>query len=264
MSDVVKFAFIAGELSPTLYGRTDLTKFDLGMAEAKNFFVDYRGGLSSRPGTQFDGARLSRHLDTRMVPFAFAPEDEDTYIILFGDEYVRFLQGGNYVLSPSKVITAITQATTGVVTVAAHGLAAGRWVKVSGIVGMTELNGKTFEVRSPATNTFQLYSVPDGLPVNTAAMTAYISGGIIEPVYEITSPYAGTDLEGLAFDQYRDRIRITSKDFAIRDLTRLDHARLDTRRRGDQPVCGRPYHYLLLDQRRRCCGDPLRCDEGSS
>ena len=52
-SDVVKFAFIAGEISPTLFGRSDLTKYDLGMAEAHNFFVDYRGGLSSRPGFEF-------------------------------------------------------------------------------------------------------------------------------------------------------------------------------------------------------------------
>ena len=90
--DVVKFAFIAGELSPTLFGRTDLTKFDLGMAEAKNFFVDYRGGLSSRPGTRFMEHVYKDSLRTRMVQFSFAPEDEDTYIILLGDEYIRFMQ----------------------------------------------------------------------------------------------------------------------------------------------------------------------------
>lgn len=222
-NDVVKFAFIAGELSPTLFGRTDLTKFDLGMAEAKNFFVDYRGGLSSRPGTRFMEHIYLDTLNTRMVPFSFAPDDEDTYIIVFGDDYISFLQGGNYVLEDSNPITGVTQASAGVVTSTAHGLTSGRWVKISGIVGMTALNGKTFEVRSPATNTFQLYSVPDGLPVDTSAMTAYASGGIIEPVYRIVSPYGQEFLDGLYFDQYRDRLRITSKDFAIRDLTRIDH-----------------------------------------
>lgn len=222
--DVVKFAFIAGELSPTLFGRTDLTKFDLGMAEAKNFFVDYRGGLSSRPGTRFMEHVYRDTLRTRMVPFSFAPEDEDTYIILLGDEYIRFLQGGNYVLSTSKAITGVTKAATGVVTSVAHGLASGRWVKISGIVGMTQLNGKTFEVRNPAANTFELYSVPDGVAVNTATYTTYTSGGIIEPVYEITSPYGEEHLEGLYFDQYRDRVLITSLDFAPRTLTRTDHA----------------------------------------
>lgn len=222
--DVVKFAFIAGEISPTLYGRTDLTKFDLGMAEAKNFFVDYRGGLSSRPGTQFKEHVYKDTLQTRKVPFTFAPDEEDTYIILFGDDYIRFLQGGNYVLEASKAITGVTKANPGVVTSAGHGLAAGRWVKISGVVGMTQLNGKTYEVRSPAANTFQLYSVPDGQPLDTTNFTTYSSGGIIEPVYEVASPYGAEDLDGLYFDQYRDRIRITSLDFAPRDLTRNDHA----------------------------------------
>ena len=222
--DVVKFAFIAGELSPTLFGRTDLTKFDLGMAEAKNFFVDYRGGLSSRPGTQFMEHVYKDTLRTRMVPFAFAPEDEDTYIILLGDEYIRFLQGGNYVLEASKTITAITQASPGVVTSAGHGLASGRWVKINSVGGMTELNGKTFEVRNPTTDTFELYSVPNGAAVNTTAYSAYTSGGTIKAVYEIASPYGEEDLEGLYFDQYRDRVLITSLDFAPRTLTRSAHA----------------------------------------
>lgn len=221
--DVVKFAFIAGELSPTLFGRTDLTKFDLGMAEAKNFFVDYRGGLSSRPGTRFMEHVYLDTLHTRMIPFSFSPEEEDTYIILFGDEYIRFLQSGNYVLEPSNPITGVTQAATGVVTSVAHGLASGRWVKISGVLGMTELNGKTYEVRSPTADTFELYSVPDGAAVDTSAFTAYSSGGVIEPIYQISSPYGEEHLDGLYFDQYRDRIRITSLLFAPRDLTRVDH-----------------------------------------
>ena len=69
-SDVVKYAFIAGELSPTLYGRSDLTKFDLGMAEAHNFFVDYRGGLSSRPGFQHCELVKEDTLETRMTRFS--------------------------------------------------------------------------------------------------------------------------------------------------------------------------------------------------
>lgn len=222
-NDVVKYAFIAGEVSPTLFGRTDLTKFDLGMAEAKNFFVDYRGGLSSCPGTQFMEHVYLDELATRMVPFSFAPDDEDTYIIVFGDQYVHFLQGGNYVLEDPLTITGITQGLPGVVTSAGHGLTAGRWVKLSGIVGMTELNGRTFQISNVTANTFELNSVPDGEPFNTVQMSAYVSGGVIEAVYRVATPYEASDLDGLYFDQYRDRLRITSKSFSIRDLTRTDH-----------------------------------------
>ena len=51
------YAFVAGEVSPELFARTDLAKFDLGVAKAKNFFVDYRGGMVSRPGTEYNTSR---------------------------------------------------------------------------------------------------------------------------------------------------------------------------------------------------------------
>lgn len=222
-NDVIKYAFIAGELSPTLFGRTDLTKFDLGMAEARNFFVDYRGGLSSRPGFRFCAHIKDDQNGTRLIPFSFSPDEEDTYIVLMGNNYIRFLQGGQYVLSGSTAITGITRASPGVVTAVGHGLVAGQWVMLSGIVGMTALNGRTFEVRSPTANTFQLYSVPDGQPFDTSALSAWTSGGIVEWVYEITSPFNSNDLAGLAFDQYRDRLHITSNDFPPYNLVRNNH-----------------------------------------
>ena len=98
-SDIVKYAFIAGEISPTLLGRTDLTKYDLAVAEGRNFFVDYRGGLSSRPGTQFVDTVHLGSLPTRMFAFKFAPNIANSYIVLFGDHYIRFYQDGGLVLN---------------------------------------------------------------------------------------------------------------------------------------------------------------------
>lgn len=42
--DIIKFAFVGGEVSPNYYGRSDLAKFDLALAEAENWFVDYHAG----------------------------------------------------------------------------------------------------------------------------------------------------------------------------------------------------------------------------
>lgn len=203
--DLVKFAFIAGEISPSLFGRTDLTKFDLGMAEAKNFFVDYRGGLSSRPGTQFFEFIKSADLETRYVPFTFSAEEEDTTILLFGDYYLRFLQQGNYILQPAVACTT----AGGTVTRTAHGLTAGRWIKVGGV---------SYEVRDVTINTFNIYTVPGG------AVAADVSFVSYQPVYELVTPYAAADLYRLSFDQYRDNVKITGVDFAPYDLTRLGEA----------------------------------------
>lgn len=224
-TDVVKYAFIAGELSPTLYGRGDLTKYDLGMAEAHNFFVDYRGGLSSRPGFQFCAHVLKDDKEVRLWPFVFSPTVENTYILVFGDLYIRFIQDGAYVLENPLTITGITTASPGVVTSVAHGLTAGRWVTLSGIVGMTELNGRTLQVGTTTANTFQLLDPLTGAAFSTTTLTPYVSGGTASAVYQIVSPYASSDLTDLTFDQYRDYLRITHRQstFPPYDLVRADH-----------------------------------------
>ena len=45
--------FTAGELTPKLYGRTDIAKYDNGAQTVENFLVQPHGGLTRRPGTQF-------------------------------------------------------------------------------------------------------------------------------------------------------------------------------------------------------------------
>ncbi len=218
-NELVKYAFVAGEISPTLFGRTDLTKYDLAMAEAHNYFVDYRGGLSSRPGFEFCDFVALPEYETRMHGFQFNPELSNTYLVQFGDGYIRFMQDGAYVLEAPKTITGLA---LGIVTSAAHGLVAGRWVKLSGLVGPTILNGRTFIVGAVTPNTFQLLDVitgatPSGLPT-------YVSGGLATPVYEITSPYASADIPTLKLEQYRDLLRITHGNYPVQNLIRNDHA----------------------------------------
>lgn len=79
-------------------------------------------------------------------------------------------------LGANKVITAITAASPPVVTSAAHGLANGDVVVLSGIVGMVQLNGLACRIANIATNTFELEGV-----VGTAFST-YVSGGVANQV----------------------------------------------------------------------------------
>ena len=117
-NELIKYAFVAGEISKTLFGRTDLTKYDFGVALAKNFFVDYRGGLSSRPGTEFGDFIKHEDRPTKYVPFQFSPDLTNTYELLFGHNYVRFIQDNAYVLEEAKTINTISGTTF---TVTAHG-----------------------------------------------------------------------------------------------------------------------------------------------
>lgn len=82
-------------------------------------------------------------------------------------------------------ITGITQANPAVVTANAHGHANGDLVYITGVAGMTEVNGRIFTVAGATANTFQLSGV------NSTGYTAYSSGGFvyggIVPQYATTS-----------------------------------------------------------------------------
>ena len=68
-------------------------------------------------------------------------------------------------------ISGATAANPVVITATAHGFSNGDTVYIDGVIGMTDLNGKTFTVANKATDTFELSGV-DG-----SAYTAYSSGG---------------------------------------------------------------------------------------
>lgn len=74
-----------------------------------------------------------------------------------------------------RTITGATAANPVVITSAAHGFANGDTVYIDSIIGMSEINGRTFTVANQATNTFQL-SGEDGTD-----HTAYASGGSAYP-----------------------------------------------------------------------------------
>lgn len=222
---IIKYAFVAGVLSPKFFGRTDLEKYDLGLAEGMNWFVDYQGGISTRPGLEFVDYTLFNDLATKFVPFRFAPNVANTYVILFSNLACHFFQDGAPVVETAVTgITAITQASPGVVTRAAHGLSNGQRVILSGIVGMTELNGQEVQVRNVTADTFELFlPIAVTTALSTSAYTAYSSGGQFERIYSITTPYAAADLALLRAYQIRDTIRLTHPNYAVRNLTRLGH-----------------------------------------
>ena len=68
----IQNAFSSGELSPSLYARTDLTRYQTGLKKCKNFFVLPHGGVSNRPGTKYvqtaknstSATRINLHKDT--------------------------------------------------------------------------------------------------------------------------------------------------------------------------------------------------------
>ena len=212
---IIQPSFNSGEWAPALNARVDLAKYHSGAALLRNFFVDYRGGATTRPGTRYV---LQTRLTTTVRIIPFQASFTVTYVLEFGQGYVRFFNNAAPVLEVPKTISGITRTNPAVVTATAHGYSANDWVFISGVAGMTQVNGNYYIVAGVTANTFQLNDL-FGNPVNSTTYTAYASGGTAQRVYTITSPYQSSELAGLKFVQNVNQMYITHPNYPPYVLT---------------------------------------------
>lgn len=81
-------AFNAGELSPTLDGRTDLAKYANGAKRMENFFGLVQGPAVRRGGTPFVAEVKDSSKRVWLIKFEFSATQ--AFVLEFGDLYVRF------------------------------------------------------------------------------------------------------------------------------------------------------------------------------
>lgn len=86
-------SFNAGELSPRMIGRTDVSQYFKGCRTLNNFLVTPYGAVERRPGTMFLGRAKSDKV--RLVPFVFS--SEVSFILEFGHNCCRFFTGRHQV-----------------------------------------------------------------------------------------------------------------------------------------------------------------------
>lgn len=220
MSSIIQRSFSSGEIAPSLYSRVDTVKYQTGLRTCKNFMVLRHGGVANRPGTTFVGEVKDSTKTVRLIPFVF--NTDQTYVLEFGDQYMRVIRDGAQVLEATQNITGITQANPAVVTIAGHGLSNGQEVFITGVAGMTQVNVRNFKVANVTANTFELQYM-NGTNVNSTGFGAYTSGGTAARVYTISTPYAEADLATLKFVQSADVITIAHPTYAPRNLSRSGH-----------------------------------------
>jgi len=89
--------FTGGELSPRLDGRNDLQKYSTGCKTLENMIIFPHGSAARRSGTQFVAEVKDSTKETRLIPFEFSTTQ--TYILEFGDQYIRFYKDNGQILS---------------------------------------------------------------------------------------------------------------------------------------------------------------------
>ena len=212
--------FTGGELSPRLDGRTDLTKYSSGCSTLENLVVYPHGSAARRPGSTFIAEIANSANKTRLIPFEFSTTQ--TYMLEFSNLKMRVYKDKGAVLEGDKTISGITQANPAVVTASSHGYDNGDEVLISGVSGMTEVNGKRFLVADKTTNTFELQD-KDGVDINSTSFTAYTSGGVSNKVFELATPYTTAQLFDLKFAQSADVMYITHPAHEVEKLSRTGH-----------------------------------------
>ena len=191
-------SFAGGEVTPELYGRIDLSKFQAGLAKALNFRVLPHGPAQRRPGFRF--INQARGSTVRLIPFSFSADQ--TVVLEFGPQYVRFHVAGATLLEANKTITSIVGNT---LNITAHGYSAGDWLFVGG-----------------------RFLIVATVPTVDSVTVTGLRGEAVTPtgttaarVYQVATPYAAGDLFALRYAQSADVLTLTHPSYPAKELRRL-------------------------------------------
>lgn len=85
--DGIQNSFTAGEISPSLFGRSDLEKYLTGLAIAENVIVQPEGGVIKRGGSHYIAEVKNSSKATILVEFSY--KNQYSYTLEFGNLYIR-------------------------------------------------------------------------------------------------------------------------------------------------------------------------------
>ena len=103
-------SFTAGEMSDSMQGRTDFAKYFSAASRIENFVVLPHGPITRRPGTYFVSEVKTSSAKTRLIPFTFSTTQ--TYILEFGNQYIRFYKDDGQITSGGSAYEISTPYTT--------------------------------------------------------------------------------------------------------------------------------------------------------
>lgn len=154
------------------------------------------------------------------------------FFALMGISVLSVVSAGVYTSFPANPVSQASSTGSGlgatftVTTGAVTPFANGDWVFITGVSGMTQLNGRTFVVAGATLTTFQLNDV-FGNTVNSTAYGPYVGGGTAARIYTLATIYAEADLPYLKFTQSADVMTIccvnpqTGTEYPPQNLSRL-------------------------------------------
>jgi hypothetical protein len=179
-------SFNAGEFSPYLDARVDLSKFKAGCRQLQNAVVETYGAARRRPGLQFIAEAKHHDRQCRLEDFRFSTST--TFTLEVGHLYMRFFSNGAQV--EKATATAWGTATPYV-------------------VGDYVLQGSL------------IYYCIVAHTAGTFATDLAAAKWVQQEIYEIPAPWAEEDLFDLQFAQINDVAYIVHPDYSPYKLSRV-------------------------------------------
>lgn len=100
--------FTSGEITPRLYGRVDLERYNNGAAVLENVIPLLQGGARRRDGLRYVAAAKNATKAARLVAFVFSTTQ--AYVLEIGDQYIRFFKDGVQIAGPYEIATSLLEA----------------------------------------------------------------------------------------------------------------------------------------------------------
>jgi hypothetical protein len=222
MVKLIQPSMAGGEISASVGARVDLAKRSVAVKLAENYTAKFEGGMDSRPGQKYVCNAKPASGQYRLIPFEF--NTEQTFIIELGDQYARLVNQGLQVLDDTLAvnITGATAANPVVITSVGHGFSTGDEVYIGAVGGMTELNTRNFLITVLTPDTFSLQDL-QGVDIDGTGYTAYTSGGVAAPPYEVATPWLAEDLFDLNYAQSGDILTIVHPDYPATEVVRISN-----------------------------------------
>lgn len=93
---VFQRSFNGGEVAPSMFARIDDGKYQTGLAKCTNFLIEPQGPITMRPGFAYVNKTKQQDKPPKLIPFTFSTDQ--TMVLEFGDEYIRFHTQGQTLL----------------------------------------------------------------------------------------------------------------------------------------------------------------------
>lgn len=213
MATITQRSFSGGEISPSLYARVDFSKYQVGLKQCRNFVVQKHGGAANRAGTQYVNETKTNDKVVRLFPFIF--NRDQTYVLEFGLNYIRFIKDGVPLRLNPQTVVSYDGVFDLIITITTHGFTSGDEIYFTNS-NNTFLNNRSFTVEVVDVDKFKL-KFKDGSYVQSQP----VIGGQVEKIYEISTPYSDTDLIDLQYAQSADVVTIVGKGYMPMELKRL-------------------------------------------